>query len=260
MEVRRVEGRQRAAKLGEAYRHKAHLGHRSLPLLMSLRWKLLQASGCAEVGSLVSPTLVRCNIQRPSQARCSSASEPILSYPPEQKIRCLESRCYNFTAVWFWQWSSHKEITRKHRNHFTLIREPWRDLCQVLWSLKLQWWFVLGGWFHVTGISVPNRFWNWIKYFYWYSCIADMWLDTFRFISVMLFHIMTYFQYMETQRKTLLLTTVFFFVLSEINHLLIWGLLNSDLFLLKPPLEKRINQFKTNNYFSVLTGFSHFSP
>lgn len=183
MEVRRVEGRQRAAKLGEAYRHKAHLGHRSLPLLMSLRWKLLQASGCAEVGSLVSPTLVRCNIQRPSQARCSSASEPILSYPPEQKIRCLESRCYNFTAVWFWQWSSHKEITRKHRNHFTLIREPWRDLCQVLWSLKLQWWFVLGGWFHVTGISVPNRFWNWIKYFYWYSCIADMWRDTFRFIS-----------------------------------------------------------------------------
>lgn len=47
--VRRVEGRQRAAKLTHAYRRKAHLVRHFLPLFMSPRWKLLQANGRAEV-------------------------------------------------------------------------------------------------------------------------------------------------------------------------------------------------------------------
>lgn len=47
--VRRVEGRQRAAKLTHAYRRKAHLVRHFLPLFMSPRWKLLQAYGRAEV-------------------------------------------------------------------------------------------------------------------------------------------------------------------------------------------------------------------
>lgn len=95
-EGRRAEGLQWAAQLADTYQRKAHLVHHFLFLFMSPRWKLLQAKGRVQVGGLDFHFCLFASSKDPLP--CLNAFSRVQS----SRKSGLESKCYNFSANWFW--------------------------------------------------------------------------------------------------------------------------------------------------------------